>query len=359
MKPVSELIQERFKRWKGKENHFSRNVLVPLLTQMGFRDPRYVGGTKEKGIDVLYYEMLAPEDMPRFTGIQVKLEDITARVGKGRNPSALDEQIRQAFERKVGFHGREPFTRISSLVICTTGQITADARAEIEEGIHSIYRRLGAPIRFWQGSDLASFIEKYWLDRFVQLTGLNIPKGVQQVMVQGDSLTTGMALAQGGHNAAAIPLLERSLWQAALWLGTAHLQQGINHQEMLRAARTLIEFDKDHYNQFWLAGFAEFNLGHYDNAESYLEEASRILDADKSAQVQKGPGFQERYLQALGMLIEIARRRDKPRRNEQLTRRYRQKLCFITENLSYIPKPLGEWERILLKDIKTASASRN
>ena len=199
----------------------------------------------------------------------------------------------------------EFFTRISSLVICTTGQITPDARTEIEEGIHSTYRRLGAPIRFWQGSDLAAFIEKYWLDPFVRLSGLTIPQGVQHVLVQGDSLTTGLALTQAGHNAAAIPLLERSLWQAALWLGTAHLQRGVDHREMLRAGRTLIEFDKDHYNQFWLAGFAEFHLSHYDEAKEYLTEALRILDADRTDQVQNGPGFQERYLHTLGMLIEI------------------------------------------------------
>ena len=217
---------------------------------MGFRDPHFTGGDKEKGIDVLYHEITAPEDMPRFTGIQLKLGNITAKVGRRISPAGIEDQIRQAFEKKVGFRGQEPFTRISTLVICTTGDITADARKEIEEGIHS-YRRLGAPIRFWQGSDLASYIERHWLERFVQLAGITLPPGLKQVVVQGDSLTLGLALAQAGQNATALPLLEQSLWSAALWLGTAHLQENRDPHQMLRAAKTLIEFDKYHYNQFF------------------------------------------------------------------------------------------------------------
>ncbi len=88
MKTVTELIQTTFRRWKSKENLFSKSVLLLLLTQMGLRDPQFIGGSREKGIDVLYYEMGAPEDMPRFTGVQVKVEDITSRLSGGLNPTA-------------------------------------------------------------------------------------------------------------------------------------------------------------------------------------------------------------------------------------------------------------------------------
>lgn len=333
MKSVREIIQKAFLNWKGNENGFSRDVLVPLLGRMGFRDPHFTGGAAEEGIDVLYHEIIAPEDMPRFTGIQVKVEDITARVAGGVNPTSLEPQIRQAFEKEVGFRGAQAFTRISSLVLCSTGRITPEARKEIEQGIHG-ERRLGAPIRFWEGSDLASFIEKYWIDQFVQLLGLSLPSGITKVVVQGDSLATGMALAKAGQTAAAIPLLQESLRNAAFWLGSAHLLENRNPEEMLRAATALIEFDKDHYNQFWIAGYAEFRLNHYADAVSYLNESLRILDADLSDFVQKGPGFQERYLQALGMLIHIAKSLGQKEEAERLTARYREKLQFVTKELN-------------------------
>jgi len=347
MTSVRESIQRAFDHWKGKENDFSKIVLVPLLERMGFRDPHFTGGTKEAGIDVLYHEIIAPEDMPRFTGIQVKVEDITARVAGGVSPASLEPQIRQAFEKEVGFRGADAFTRISTLVICSIGRITLDARKEIEQGIHGD-RRLGAPIRFWEGSDLASFIEKHWLDQFVRLLDLSLPPGIQQVFVQGDSLATGVALAKAGQNAAAIPLLKESLWNAALWLGTAHFQEHRNPTEMLRTAKALIEFEKDHYNQFWLAGYAEFRLDHYDEAVRYLKEALRVLDADQSEFVQKGPGFQERYLQALAMLIHIAKSQGQREETEELTTRYRNKFLFVTKELDYSPNALGQWEVTIL-----------
>lgn len=349
MKSILEIIQTAFHMWKGNENGFSKDVLVPLLGRMGFRDPHFTGGESEKGIDVLYHEIITPEDMPRFTGIQVKLEDITARAVGGINPTSLEPQIRQAFEKQVGFRGADTFTRISSMVICSTGRITPDARKEIEQGIHG-ERRLGAPIRFWEGSDLASFIERHWLDQFTKLANLSLPPGLKQVLVQGDSLATGVALAKAGKTATAIPLLRESLWNAALWLGTAHFLENRNPEEMLRIAKALIEFDKDHYNQFWLAGYAEFRLNHYADAILYLKEALRILDADQTDFVQKGPGFQERYLQALGMLIHITKSQGQSEQVDHLKAQYREKFQFVKKQLDYSPSPLGEWDVSILTE---------
>ncbi|MBI5316850.1 MAG: hypothetical protein HZB34_12855 [Nitrospirae bacterium] len=344
MKPLRDTIQETFQLWKARENDFSKGVLIPLLERMGFLDPHFTGGISEEGIDVLFHENVFPEGIPRFTGVQVKVEDIRAKVGTHHSPSALEDQIRQAFEKRVGLRGQNPFTRISTLVVCSTGEITTPARKEIEEGKHGD-RRLGAPIRFWDGSDLAMFIEKHWLDPFVRLTGMSVPPGLQQVVIQGDSLAFGIGLAKAGNSDTAIPVLEQCIREAALWLGAAHLLGDKNAHRMLRAAKTLIEFDSDHYNQFWIAGYAEFLLKNDEAAVGYLEQAVKLLDIDRSDQVQKGPGFQERYLQTLGMLIEIANRSNSTKERQVLINRYREKHRFITTELSYRPVPLGEWER--------------
>lgn len=349
---LPDIVKDAFQRWKGEENRFSKEVVVPLLLHMGFQDPHFTGGDKEKGVDVLCHEA-TPEGLPRFTGIQVKLEDITAHVGGRVNPTSLEPQIRQAFEKLVGFQGQRQFTRISSLVICTIGKVTPDARREIEEGTHGD-RRLGAPIRFWDGEDFARFIERYWLDGFTRLTGITLPPGVQQVVVQGDYHTVGVALAKAGQSGAAIPLLQRSLWEAALWLGTAHMLEDREPEQMLKVAKALIEFDKSHYNQFWLAGYAEFRLGHYPQANGFLEEALRLLDLDQSEQVQRGPGFQERYLQTLGMLIEIARVRGEAEHVLRLKDRYRAKYEFLTKGLETRPTALGAWEAPLHEEMRAS-----
>jgi tetratricopeptide (TPR) repeat protein len=351
MQSLREILQSAFQQWRGREDDFSRDVLVPLLERIGVRDPHFTGGTAEKGIDILYYETVPPEDLPRFTGIQVKVEDITSRTGGGVNPTNLEQQIRQAFEKKVGFRGGEAFTRIFSLVICTTGRITPVAREEIEKGTHGD-RRLGSPIRFWDGADLATYIERFWLDRFVQIAGITLPPGIKQLLVQGDSLEVGIALANAGQTGAAIPLLEQSFWRAGLWLGTAHFLRKPNPKEMLRVARALIEFDKDHYNQFWLAGYAQFLSGNYTEAVPYLNQALKLLDADQTEEVQKGPGFQERYLHGLGMLIHIAQSRGESDQTKLLTTRYRDKLLFVTHDLGYLPKALGEWEETLQNTLR-------
>jgi hypothetical protein len=226
------------------------------------------------------------------------------------------------------------------LVLCTPGTITEDARRQIEDGTVG-ERRRGAPIRFWDGLDLAGFIEKHWLEGFAQVAGLDLDRLRPAVLVQ-DILAAGVALAKGGQPGAAIPLLEKSLWNAALWLGTAHLLEGTDPAAMLRAARTLIEFDKSHYNQFWLAGYAEFRLGHHPSAASYLNEALRLLDLDDTEQVRRGAGFQERYVQTLAMLIEIGKRSGED--TTELERRYREKHRFVATDLGWAPRPLGAWE---------------
>src|SRR5262245_58758998 len=119
--PLIKTIVDSFQQWT--ENEFSQKVLVPLLLKMGFRDVRFTGGVDEDGIDVLYWEPEMPEDNARFTGIQVKKGNIDAKVGKSKAPPALESQIQQAFAKPVGPPNKEPYTRITTLVICATGRI--------------------------------------------------------------------------------------------------------------------------------------------------------------------------------------------------------------------------------------------
>lgn len=60
--------------------------------------------------------------------------------------------------------------------------------------------------------------------------------------------------------------------------------------------------------------------------------------------------FQERYLQALGMLIHIATRQAESKPAEELKARYRKKLEFVMKELGHSPIPLGKWEATILAE---------
>lgn len=344
MEPLNKVIREAFSRWEGNENGFSKDVLVPLLIKIGFKGVKFTGGPEEKGIDVVYYETSLPEELPRFTGIQTKTVNITATVKGVINPSGLESQIKQAFEKEVGLEGEDPYTRISNLVICTTGEITKEARKEIQTGIYGD-RRLGAPIRFWDGTYLTSFIERYWLQEFARIAEIEVP---EPILIVGDQshFSIAKALSDTGNYHASIPYYIESLRLSAMFLASVYLETG-NIDLMLKTAKTAIDYDTDHYNQFWLAGFAEFILQHLESARSLLEKAVQILEADKSTMVQRGPGFQERYLQAIGLLLEIARKNDEKEKCDKLLAQYKIKYKFLREELGSKPTPLGDWEKVL------------
>ena len=118
---------------------------------------------------------------------------------------------------------------------------------------------------------------------------------------------------------------------------------------MLKAAKVAIEYDKNHYNQFWIAGYAQFLLNDYREAKEFLRETIRLLDIDKSELVQRGPGFQERYLQALGILVEMSR--VNVTEYEDFTKRYRKKYELLKQDLGWEPTPLGDWELEIQKEL--------
>src|SRR5262249_45643151 len=149
----------------------------------------------------------------------------------------------------------------------------------------------------------------------------------------------------------AASLLEDSLRLSSFNLGNVLLSsKNIDVEKMVRAARVAIEYDPNHYNQFFIAGYGEFLLGALSKAEPLLKDAIRLLEADTSEQIQRGIGFQERYLQSLGLLREIAQRNKDVSGLEKLKQSYLAKYRFLSEELEFKPRPLGDWENPFLDE---------
>ena len=86
-----------------------------------------------------------------------------------------------------------------------------------------------------------------------------------------------------------------------------------------------------------------------------MREAIRLLEIDKSEVVQRGPGFQERYLQALGILAEMSR--GNVAEFEDFTKRYRKKYEFLRKDLGWEPTLLGDWELEIQKELRLHNIS--
>lgn len=314
------------------EDRISCEVLVPMLEKMGFLQPCFTGGATEKGIDVLCHEMWAGDGLPRFTGIQMKKGDIRAKASGGLTPAGLEAQIAQAFDKPVGLLHQKPYTRISTLVIGTTGTITEQAREEIEEGTQGLRRR-GAPIRFWDGANIAQLVLEHFFEEFTQLTSMDVPEGVQPIIIQGEHnvLTVGIAMARAGNHGVAVVQLEHCVRIAARQLADSWLAVDPRSQEAVQAAETACAYDRSHYNAFWIAGYSAFLLDEDERAERRLLEAIAILERDQSAEVQRGLGFQIRHLQAIAMLIAILRRSNREKRAEEFILAYREKEELVRE----------------------------
>jgi hypothetical protein len=91
-------------------------------------------------------------------------------------------------------------------------------------------------------------------------------------------------------------------------------------------------------------------MGRFDAAENLVREAIRILEADKSEQVQRGPGFQEKYLQSLGLLRKTAQPSDDQNKPGQLKQAYIDKYRFLSRDLGFKPRALGDWENPYLDE---------
>lgn len=159
-----------------------------------------------------------------------------------------------------------------------------------------------------------------------------------------DQLAFGAQLHASGLYREATGHLEAALVGTARWLASALLNTDSSFDRMLAAAELAVAHDGTHYDQFFTAGYAHFRLGHLPEAEKRLREAVNILSMDLSDNVQRGLGFQKRWLQALGLIYHLTKERGNP--DGTVANEYRAKLSYV-RTLGGDPTPLGPWEREL------------
>ncbi len=108
-----------------KEESLTKDVLMPLFCEMGFRDVEYRHGSQEDGRDIV---MWRPDDFHGRVNYAVlaKAGDITGGVTGVRSAAAVTTQVEQCFH----IHDAAGL-RIHQCFVVTSGRISAGARKKV------------------------------------------------------------------------------------------------------------------------------------------------------------------------------------------------------------------------------------
>ena len=159
-------IQEVLHSSALSEDEISKQILVPLLHKISgknsysLRDIQFTGGRDERGIDIQYYEVVGPDKLRFYTGIQAKKKDLSISAA-----TELINQGTQAFDKDIIDASEGRSYRLNRWIVATTGGITQPAKDEI----YTQLNRYGKPIAFWDGVRVGEFILEHFYQEFVTI----------------------------------------------------------------------------------------------------------------------------------------------------------------------------------------------
>ncbi|TQV89400.1 hypothetical protein [Aliikangiella coralliicola] len=142
--------------YETNEIKFTRELLIPLLTKIGFEHVRFNHGVSEYGKDILFSERDRFGNT-RYLASQVKSGNVTG--GSGAVIDTIISQIDDAFSIPVNGAGQQKQFYISELYIICSGNITQNAVRKINEKIDS---RLKGSVFFLDIDDITWLVKKYW-----------------------------------------------------------------------------------------------------------------------------------------------------------------------------------------------------
>ena len=136
---------------KLSEEEFTKEYVIPLLTQLGYKGLRYTHGTSEYGMDVVAYE-LTKLGARRYIGVQVKKGDIRGTV----KVQAIISQARASFTNPFKDVITLDEHKINELYVISSGRITHNAKNQILNGVVD----LKGTIHFLDSRDVLDYLYK-------------------------------------------------------------------------------------------------------------------------------------------------------------------------------------------------------
>jgi CheY-like chemotaxis protein len=117
---------------RTSERTFTTTFLIPLFRDLGYQGIRYVHGSNERGIDLLFYDV-DRLGQRRYIGVQVKAHGLHNRASDSPTPSVVTilNQVQEALLHTFDFDLAEGPIRLDRVLIVTSGHITSEARQYI------------------------------------------------------------------------------------------------------------------------------------------------------------------------------------------------------------------------------------
>lgn len=144
---------------KLSEKEFRQDLIIPLLSKMGYRAPIEYHGTNEKGKDIvcIEYDKL---DEQRFLAIVAKTGDLTGNAATNTGLITIVNQVQQAFDSPYEnlFNMRQVF--INEVWIMTNGKIVSGAQESVINTLRK--SNLDKQIRIIGDDRLIQLIDKHF-----------------------------------------------------------------------------------------------------------------------------------------------------------------------------------------------------
>ena len=167
---------------KLSEKEFRQEVIIPLLSKMGFIAPIEYHGTSERGKDIICFEYDKLNEQ-RFLSVVAKIGDMTGDASTDKGLLNVVNQVQQAFDNPYEDLFNMKQVLINEVWIMTTGRIISGA----EESVIRTLRKnnLDKQIRFIRDDRLIQLIDTYFGTYWNSTTETK-----ESVIIQRDRLLT-------------------------------------------------------------------------------------------------------------------------------------------------------------------------
>lgn len=152
-KTEDRLLDNKWKtEYEKNEPIFTKEVVLPLLKNLGFKQVKYNHGVKEFGKDVIFSN-INKFNQKEYFAVQVKAGDVSGSV-RG-DIDELINQIDDAFKVPLQLIDTKSEIYISKLIIAISGNFTDNAKIKIRNKVNNII--LGNLI-FWDKDEILNLL---------------------------------------------------------------------------------------------------------------------------------------------------------------------------------------------------------
>ena len=159
---IEQIIYQTIEGFNWKDDYclnepkFTKEVIIPLLKRMNYKNIKYNHGKEEYGRDVIFSEKNKfHEEM--FYGIQVKAGDVNGSVNS--QVDMLIGQLDDAFNMPITLLGNEEKRYLSVFIIAISGCFKKNAKEKILEKIPKWNKQ---NVFFWDKDKIEELIREYW-----------------------------------------------------------------------------------------------------------------------------------------------------------------------------------------------------